>query len=440
MKGKTFESLRDKLGPALASFSENVVVKSIQRGFMATIALLIIGGMATLLASPPGSAETASGIMLLWHNFATTFATPLSAISFATMDTLSIWTLIGITYVLATSLDQDPVSNIFGAGTLFFVFTYTPVDGGISARYFGSMGLFTAMVVAIVSVYMIKFLIDKNVTIHFPDSVPDMVARPFKALVPAVIIIIFGVCINGILGMFEMNFPTLIVAIFKPLVQFTDSFVGVLIIAFMVHFLWSLGIHGGAVVMPIAMPIMVRNAAENMEKISAGLEPTNIFTVGFYGAFIMPLIGMVIAMLIVGRSVHIRTVAKMGLVPMIFNITEPVGFGAPVVLNPPLAIGRIVAVIFSTTVGYFAMASGFFALPSFQVPMMIPGFAGLFLSTADWKTVVLWFIVTAVVTVIYIPFVKAYDYQLLKQEKQDEIEAAEAEKKNDMIAAGAQEV
>lgn len=413
-----------KIAPALAKFSENPYVKSIQRGFMATISILIIGGFATLLASPPGTMESASGIALAWHKLALGFGGPLLTIKFATMDLVSIWTLLAITSVLSRELKQDSLGNMISAGALFMIFTYTPIEGGINIANFGSLGLFTAMIVSIVTVVFIKLLKDKNVTLRFPDSVPEMVARPFEALIPAFFIVMLGIIVNMVLGAFDLTLPSLIVTIFRPLVQFTGSLPGILLIAFLVHFLWSLGIHGGAVVMPIAMPFMLKNTTENMELIAQGLEPTNIFTIGFYTAYIMPLIGMVLAMLIVAKSTHLKTVAKIGFVPMLFNITEPIGFGAPVVLNPPLAIARIIAVLVSTTLGYMTFALEFVNMPSFQVPNFIPAFLALFLSTTDWKSIIAWFIITAIVVVIYIPFVKIYDLQLIKQEKEAE-EAAE---------------
>ena len=416
---KLINTLLEKVAPMLAKFSENSVVKSIQRGFMATISVLIIGGFATLLASPPGTMEEATGIALGWHKIAEGFGGPLNAIKFATMDLVSLWTLFGITTILSNELKQDALGNLISAGGLFMIFTYSPIEGGIDIANFGSFGLFTAMIVSVVTVFIIKVLKDKNIILRFPESVPEMVARPFEALIPALIVIVMGIVVNVILGLFDLTVPSLIVTIFRPLVKFTGSLPGILLIAFLVHFLWSLGIHGGSVVMPIAMPFMLKNTTENLELIAQGLAPTNIFTVGFYAAYIMPLIGMALAMLIVAKSTHLRTVAKIGFVPMLFNITEPIGFGAPVVLNPPLAIARIIAVLVSTTLGYMTFALGLVSMPSFQIPFFIPAFLALFLSTADWKSVVAWFVITGIVIIIYIPFVKMYDMQLLKQEQEE---------------------
>jgi len=426
MVQKTMESLRDKLGPALAKFSENPAIKGIQQGFMSTMSVLIIGGIATLLSSPPGVMETATGFSLMWHQFAANYAGLLAALKMSTMDFVSLWTLIGITMKLSKILKQDAIGNTIIAGMLFMIFTYTAVPGGLAVHYFGSLGLFTAMVTAVFTVYFVKFLKDKNVTINFPDTVPEMVAQPFQALVPAVFAAAIAIAINVILGRFGINFPSLVVLVFQPLVQFTDSFFGVLLIAFLVHFLWSLGIHGGAVVMPIAMPVMMQATMENMEAISSGAAPVNIFTVGFYGMFIMPLIGLAIAILMVAKSTHLKTVGKVGFIPMLFNITEPIGFGAPVILNPPLAIARILSVLVTTSLGYAAFAMHLVKLPSFQVPMFLPGFITALLATTDWKAIILWLAVMALSTLIYIPFVKMYDTQLLNQEKAEEAEANEA--------------
>lgn len=410
----------EKLVAFFSKSSENSTMKSIQKGLMSTVSILIIGGLAVLLASPPGNAETATGFIAAWINFASSNANILNAIKFATHDLIALWTLIGVAYMLAKELKQDILSSIFLSGVLFLMFTYSPIEGGIAISFFGSAGIFTAMVTPIFAIYLSKFLVEKNIKLKFPSTVPDMVAKPFEALIPLIFVIVLGIIINSICGIFSLNFPMVIVALFRPLVSFSDSLFGVLLIAFLIHGLWGLGIHGGAVVMPIIMPLMIQKTMENMEVYAAGGTPENIFTVGFHVAFIMPLLGLSLAIMIVAKSAHLKTVGKVGFIPMLFNITEPVGFGAPVVLNPPLAIGRIVSGLVTTTIAYLVFAAKIVQVPIFQVPFTLPGFIVAFMASADWKAIVLWFIVIAISTFIYIPFVKVYDTQLLTKEQEGE--------------------
>lgn len=410
----------EKVGVFFSKISANTTIMSIQKGLMSTVSILIIGGLAVLIASPPGNAETATGFTAAWINFATNNAKILNAIKFATHDLIALWTLIGIAYMLAKELKQDILSSIFLSSVLFLIFTYSPIEGGVAVSFFGSAGLFTAMITPIFAIYLSKFLTEKNIKLKFPSNVPDIVAKPFEALIPLIFVIAFGIIVNLICGIFSLNFPMVIVALFRPLVSFSDSLLGVLLIALLIHGLWGLGIHGGAVVMPIILPVMIQKTMENMEVYAAGGIPENIFTVGFHAAFIMPLLGLSLAILIVAKSAHLKAVGKIGFIPMLFNITEPVGFGAPVVLNPPLAIGRVISGLVTTAIAYLVFAVKLVQVPIFQVPFTLPGFIVVFLACADWKAIILWFVIIAISTFIYIPFVKVYDKQLLKNEQEGE--------------------
>ena len=39
-------------------------------------------------------------------------------------------------------------------------------------------------------------------------------------------------------------------------------------------------------------------------------------------------------MLLRSKAVHLRTIGRMGVVPGVFNINEPILFGAPIIMNP----------------------------------------------------------------------------------------------------------
>ncbi|MCK8414381.1 PTS transporter subunit EIIC, partial [Erwinia amylovora] len=54
------------------------------------------------------------------------------------------------------------------------------------------------------------------------------------------------------------------------------------------------------------------------------------------------------------RSAHLRSIAKLGLVPGMININEPIIFGSPIVMNPLLFIPFITAPVVNAIIACIA--------------------------------------------------------------------------------------
>ncbi len=71
---------------------------------------------------------------------------------------------------------------------------------------------------------------------------------------------------------------------------------------------------------------------------AAGTAIPHIYVQGFWDHYL--LIGGVgstlplALMLLRSKAVHLRTIGRMGVVPGVFNINEPILFGAPIIMNP----------------------------------------------------------------------------------------------------------
>lgn len=79
------------------------------------------------------------------------------------------------------------------------------------------------------------------------------------------------------------------------------------------------------------------NLSVNQAAMAAGEAIPHIFVQGFWDHYL--LIGGVgstlpLAFLLLrSKAVHLRTIGKMGTVPGLFNINEPILFGAPIIMN-----------------------------------------------------------------------------------------------------------
>lgn len=98
------------------------------------------------------------------------------------------------------------------------------------------------------------------------------------------------------------------------------------------------------------------------------------------------------------------------MIPGIFNINEPVIFGAPIVLNPILGIPFIVAPLVTTTISYFATVSRIVPRMAVRLAFTFPAPIAAWMST-NWSVsagilvVFNFFIAMA----IYYPFFKVFE-------------------------------
>ena len=148
-------------------------------------------------------------------------------------------------------------------------------------------------------------------------------------------------------------------------------------------------------------------------------------TMGGTGAtLVVPFLFMLFA-----RSKQLKAVGKASFVPVIFAVNEPLLFAAPMILNPyffiPFLVAPIVNVwIFKFFVDVLSMNSFMYVLP-----WATPAPIGLVLGTGvSVLAIILALILIAVDSVIYLPFIKAYDAVLLEEEiKNAQLEEVKAE-------------
>ena len=196
---------------------------------------------------------------------------------------------------------------------------------------------------------------------------------------------------------------------------------------FMVPFLWWFGIHGSTIIGGLMAPILQANTLDNGAIVAAGKELTlangaHIVTQQFLDQFMTVTgagmtIGLVLAMVFIGKSTQSKELGKLTLVPAIFNINEPVLFGTPIVMNPFMAIPFICMPMISGLILYFSIYTGL--IPPFGgvlVPWTTPPIISGFL-VGGWKTALLQAAILALSFFVYLPFFKKVDKMNLENEK-----------------------
>jgi len=115
------------------------------------------------------------------------------------------------------------------------------------------------------------------------------------------------------------------------------------------------------------------------------------------------------ALLAVSRVPRLRRVGRVTLLPALFNINDPLIFGAPVVFNPYLVVPFVGVPLVLASLTYAAVATGFVSRAAFYVPSAVPTFVSTYLATQDVRAIGLAALNIALAAVMYYPFVRAYE-------------------------------
>ena len=298
----------------------------------------------------------------------------------------------------------------------------------IDPSVYGSAGIFTAIIVAIVTGELMSFFIRKNIVIKMPDSVPPAVAKSFVALIPGSAAMLLFWVLRVVCG-FDLN--ALITTLFSPLVVGLSTCPGMLLMTFITLLLWVFGIHGNNVVSGVASPIYLSFLAANIAAASKGVQPPYVTAEGFllFGMNIGgtgAILGIAIAML-TAKSKRYKALGRMSIMPSIFGISEPIMFGFPIVLNPILSIPFIIVPLVLQVATYFLMYFNIIGRVIAQGPWTTPPvISGFLITGGDWRAALWQGIELLVAILAYLPFFRIADKQACIQEELDEKEQAEA--------------
>lgn len=287
------------------------------------------------------------------------------------------------------------------------------VTGLIPGAQINSNGYFTAIFVGFLATIIFCKLMNKNWTIKLPDTVPPAIAKPFMSIVPGFIALYTVAVLTYLFNMFtgELIVDWIYKVLQIPLLGLSQSFYAVVIVAVLTQLFWFFGIHGGNVMAPIMEGVFGVALLANMEAFQNNEAIPYLWNSVSFGAFVWyATLGLLIAIFWKSRNTHYKEVAKLGIVPCLFNIGEPVMYGLPTVMNPILFIPFLLAPAMMATVSYFATSLGFVAPVTQSVTWVMPPILYGFFSTGfDWRAIILSVVNIVIATLVYLPFVKMAD-------------------------------
>lgn len=413
----------EKGKPFFEKLSRNIYLCAIRDGFIAGMPVILFSSIFILIAFVPNSWG------FKWSDEVVAFLMKPYSYSMGILALLVAGTTAkSLTDSVNRSMEKtnqiNYMSTLLAAIVGLLMLAADPIENGLATGFLGTKGLLSAFLAAFVTVAIYKVCVKNNVTIRMPDEVPPNISQVFKDVIPFTLTVVSLYALDLLARHFVgASVAESIGKFFAPLFSAADGYLGITIIFGAFAFFWFVGIHGPSIVEPAIAAITYANAEVNLNLLQQGMHADKILTSGTQ-MFIVTMGGTGATLVVpfmfmwLTKSKRNRAIGRASVVPTFFGVNEPILFGAPLVLNPIFFIPFIFAPIANVWIFKFFIET--LGMNSFtaNLPWTTPAPLGLVLGT---NFQVLSFILAALLivvdVVIYYPFLKVYDEQILEEER-----------------------
>ncbi len=426
----------NKVIQKIVSFTQTKYMRILTNAFMAVAAISICGAIFSLIKSIP---ITPYQTFLTNSGLGDILSIPVSICS----DLMALYVVLAMGYTLGKEFKQNAFACAvvaLGAFMLLTPFTATVysadytsvsiVSDVVPVSSLGAQGIFLAILAGLLASRLYVFFLQKGWKIKMPDSVPDAVSDMFAMMIPGGLVFIIFLIIRW--GFSLTSFGTAQKFIYSllqtPIQAVAGGLAGALIYVTVAKFLWVFGVHGGMVTYSALATVIGTASAANAAAFAAGTAapyPEWAWAMLMMDFGVLPL---TLVLLVFARSKQYRLLAKISLPTSLFNISEPLVFGLPVIMNPIIAVPFVLVqpidlllTVLVTRIGLVAQATG--ASMSMQIPTIIQ----TALINSHWSGVVWAAFLIVLDCVIYYPFVRVLDKKACIEEAEREAEGQAAE-------------
>ena len=410
------ECLKKNILKITYKIENNSAFGAIRQGMIMLIPLVVFGSIALMLMSLPIPAyqellnnlldgrvvEILNFIYCGVFNFFSVLLAVTTSISYAMLKRKKSEQHIGFGNVI-----------ILVVITLVTLAGYTGIQfDSFSIDALSNLNTFTALFVTLISGKIFFAIKNRRLfRVKKHGSHNDTVyTEAIEGIMPAVIIVVFFALLRQL---FQVAFGVdgvqdlLEILVERFLTAFDNGLWAGISVILVTHLMWFFGIHGNNVLDAVIK--------QNFTDISVG-----IYSKTFQDVFIIfggcgAILCLVIAILLVSKKKNIRNIAQLALPTVIFNISEIVVFGLPVILNPVFLIPYILVPIINCIISYVAIYLGLVPHIISEVEWTTPVLLSGYQATGSWAGVVLQIICIVIGVVIYMPFVRLFEKLSEKQ-------------------------
>ena len=413
----------EKGKPFFEKLSRNIYLRAIRDGFIAGMPVILFSSIFILIAYVPNAfgffwPKNIEALLMKPYSYS------MGILAFLVAGTTAKSLTDSVNRSMPATNQINYLSTLLASMVGLLLLAADPTKDGISTGFLGTKGLLTAFLAAFITVTIYKFCVKNEVTIKMPSEVPPNISQVFKDVIPftlsIVLLYVLEILVRHFIG---TGVAEAVGKLFGPLFSAADGYVGITIIFGAYAFFWFVGIHGPSIVEPAIAVVTYANIDANLNLMRAGHHADKILTSGTQ-MFIVTMGGTGATLIVpfmfmwLCKSKRNKAIGRASAVPTFFGVNEPILFGAPIVLNPVFFIPFIFAPI--VNVWIFKVFIDVLKMNSFtaNLPWTTPGPLGIILGT---NLQVLSFILAALLIVvdfiIYYPFIKVYDKQILEEER-----------------------
>lgn len=424
-------SLEKIMAPISMKIASNRVLQAIKDAFILSIPFTVVGSFIGLIKMQ--LEYFTKGIN---SAFLTGIINVLGTVGTMSMALIGIVIIMSSAYFLSENIKSKEanVNSMMVAIVALVAYVATipttilePESGnvvnGFAMNFFNYEGMFTGLIVGLVTAFLYNKLIQTKMTINLPDGVPPGILNSFKSIIPiAIVITLFAVVkeIVILLG-FESLQGMVSQLIVAPLSNIGTGLPAIIIVIIFMQLLWFFGLHGfsimwgiiSAIWLPLFMSHIEIYAKTHDFSAITQVAPNTISNIYAMIGGSGSTLGLIIAILLFSnKKTAERAIAKVSLIPGLFNINEPIIFGLPIVLNPTMFIPFVFVPVINAIISYLAVSmkivTPMVVLNSGVEPVLINAWV---LGGFKISPVILMLALLVLDVFLYMPFVKLLQRQ-----------------------------
>lgn len=404
---KFIDWLGTGFAPKVAKMMDKKIIHVLSGALMDNVPILLLGSIISIY-------NLLAGYLTFLPDL-----TPMYNFSFGILS-LTLVFLVGYHGAKEYGFPKYSVSTGLISVMMFFIVIQPSIENfqfSVGFARLGGSGMISAffsgiVAIAVSNLYFKRHLFENSV------SLPDFLIRWLNQVIPGgIVLVLTTLVVHGL----HVDIFSIITTLFSPLISIAQTYPGFVLCCFIPVFFYSFGINSWFM-NPITSPISAAAIAANAVAFEAGLQPTNIYSANItFSVIFIGGMGMTLAlnlMMLRSKSKRIKRFGQISIIPSLFNINEPLVYGAPVALNPILMIPMWINGLLIPTITYIAFSAGFVTIPhSVMNVNQLPFPVCSFLAThGDFRAVILVVISFIVSWLVWFPFFKAHEANVLKEE------------------------
>lgn len=403
----------------ITSFEQKPSVRAIRSGLAMIVPILLLGSFCLVLQYFP-IVQYQDFVNALWNG---SFVSFLGLLYNATFGMMSVYLCVAVSYCYARQKQHSGGELCAPLTSLICMF----ICSGVIVNNWdalGVKGMFVAILSAIIGSKLYTTLY-KHINKRRPymeSADTDLNAAIFMIFPAAVTCFIFALCNLALMRIFKVeSLYELFTCVMNFMFQsFGRSVVSGILFVTLSSLLWFFGIHGSNVLESVMQELFTPSLQTNIDLVQAGLQPTEILTKQFFDVFVLmggcgTAICLLLSIMLFSKRQNNRGLAKMALIPMLFNINEIMTFGFPVVFNLFMFVPFVCTPIVTFIISYLSMATGIVPVITAEVNWTIPVVLGGYMATGSVRGSILQIVNMIVGVMIYRPFVLEYDRRCEKE-------------------------